>query len=167
MSEHKKAADLIVEAARLNDVDGILEVQEANQTENGGSLSARLSRDWFEKAVGSQSVIVARIEGRLAGYVAFTSREAQSHIPIIQAMLNVYPNPGAYLHGPICVAQECRGRGVASEMFRAQRAHMGSSAVMSFIRADNRASRQAHFSMGFSEVAEFVHDGVSYVVVAA
>jgi predicted GNAT superfamily acetyltransferase len=167
LSEPKKASDLIVEAARLNDVDGILEVQEANQTVNGGSLSARLSRDWFEKAVGSQSVIVARIDGRLAGYVAFTSRDAQSHIPIVQAMLEVYPNPGAYLHGPICVAQECRGRGVASAMFRAQRVHMGYSAVMSFIRGDNRASRQAHLGMGFSEVAEFVHDGINYVVVTA
>lgn len=159
--------DFNIGLASMVDIDGILSVQEENQPENGGSLSARFSRQWFEQAIASHSIIVARSGGSVAGYVAFTSREAQSHVPIIQAMLNAYPNPGAYLHGPICVGREFRRRGVAAAMFRAQRAHMNHAAVMAFIREDNHASRMTHIGMGLREVGKFEYGAVRYVVVAA
>lgn len=152
--------------ARAEDIEGILGVQEQNQPEHGGSLSARFKPEWFSQAIESNSLIVARTSNQIAGYVAFTSREAQAHVPIIQAMLKACPNPGAYLHGPICVAQEFRGRGVASAMFRAQRAFMQQAPVMSFIREDNHISRKAHLAMGLQEVAEFELGAVRYVVVA-
>jgi len=156
-----------IDLASLVDVDGILNVQDENQPENGGSLSARFSREWFTQAIASHSIIVARSGERIAGYVAFTSREAQIHVPIIQAMLSAYPNPGAYLHGPICVGRDFRRRGIAAAMFAAQRAHMSQSAVMAFIREDNHGSRTAHIGMGLREVAEFEYGSVQYVVVAA
>ena len=157
---------LVVELATPADIDGILIVQEENQPEHGGSLSARFSREWFEKAITDQSIIVARCDGRVAGYVAFTPREAQAHVPIIQAMLRTYPKPGAYLHGPICVGKDFRRRGVATAMFIAQRAHIH-GAVIAFICEDNHASRQAHIGMGLREAATFEHADVRYVVVAA
>ena len=156
-----------VRPGKLDDVDGILAVQEENQPENGGNLSARFSRDWFAKAIENRSIIVADIDGCIAGYVAFTSREVQSYVPIIQAMLRAYPNPGAYLHGPICVGRKFHRRGLASAMFRAQREQMNHSAVMAFIREDNLASRRAHKGMGLDEVATFEESGARYVVVAA
>lgn len=158
--------DFEVDLASEQDIDGILGVQEANQPEYGGSLSARFPQEWFKQAVNSKSLIVARSAGRVIGYVAFTPREAQAHVPIIQAMLKVWPNPGAYLHGPVCVAQQFRRFGVASAMFRAQRAHMQQAPVMSFIREDNHASRKAHIAMGLQEVSGFEIGAVRYVVVA-
>lgn len=152
--------------ARAEDIEGILGVQEQNQPEHGGSLSARFKPEWFSQAIESKSLIVARATKHVVGYVAFTPREAQAHVPIIDAMLKAYPNPGAYLHGPICVAREFRGRGIASAMFRAQRALMQQSPVMSFIREDNHVSRKAHIAMGLQEMAEFELGAVRYVVVA-
>jgi GNAT superfamily N-acetyltransferase len=157
----------VVELATPADIGGILAVQEENQPEHGGSLSARFSPDWFEQAIAGDNIIVARCDGRVAGYVAFTPREAQAHVPIIQAMLRAYPSPGAYLHGPICVGKDFRRRGVATAMFTAQRAHMGQRAVLAFIREDNHASRQAHRGMGLHEAATFEHGDVRYVIVAA
>lgn len=153
--------------ANLVDVEGILRVQEENQPESGGSLSARFSREWFAQAISCQSIIVARSAECVAGYVAFTSRDAQAHVPIIQAMLSAYPNPGAYLHGPICVGRDFRRRGIAAAMFDAQRIHMNQSAVMAFIREDNQGSRTAHRGMGLCEVAAFEYSAVRYVIVAA
>jgi RimJ/RimL family protein N-acetyltransferase len=158
---------LAVGLATLEDIGGILAVQEENQPEHGGSLSARFSPDWFEQAIAGGNIIVARCDGRVAGYVAFTPREAQAHVPIIQAMLRAYPGPGAYLHGPICVGKDFRRRGVATAMFGAQRAHMQHRDVVAFIREDNHASRQAHRGMGLREAATFEHGDVRYVVVAA
>ena len=158
--------DLDVGLASDGDIEDILRVQEENQPEQGGSLSARFTQQWFKQAIDNSSLIVARSSSRVIGYVAFTSREAQAHVPIIQAMLKVCPNPGAYLHGPICVAQEFRGRGVASAMFVAQRAHMQHAPVMSFIRENNHASRKAHVAMGLQEVTGFEIGSVRYVVVS-
>jgi RimJ/RimL family protein N-acetyltransferase len=157
----------VIELATPADIDGILAVQEENQPEHGGSLSARFSRDWFGQAVAGGNIIVARCDGRVSGYVAFTPREAQMHVPIIQAMLRAYPGPDAYLHGPICVGRDYRQRGLATAMFRAQREHMRHRDVIAFIREDNHASRRAHGGMGMREAATFEHGDVRYVVVAA
>jgi predicted N-acetyltransferase YhbS len=147
------------------DVDGILALQDANQIERGGSLSARFPREWFLQAMAHAALLVARRDGVVIGYVAFTSRELQAHVPIIQAMLQAYDHPGAYLHGPICVAATERRRGVAQALLRAQREHCGHAPLQSFIRADNLASRGAHRAAGLREVAEFSLGGARYVVV--
>jgi len=162
-----QTTDLVIGLAAPADLDGILAVQEENQPEHGGSLSARFPRDWFVQAIDSQSIIVARRGDRIAGYVAFTPREMQAHIPIVQAMLQAYPGPSAYLHGPICVGRDFRRRGVATAMFEAQRAQMKHSDVIAFIREDNHASRRAHVGMGLHEAATFEHSGVRYVVLAS
>lgn len=153
--------------ATPEDIPGILEVQEANQEASGGSLSARFSAEWFATAIASEWIIVARDDGRIAGYVAFTPREAQAHIPIIQTMLRSGTNPDAYLHGPICVAEDYRRRGLANGLFAAEREHMNHAAVSTFIREDNAASRAAHVRMGMTQATSFEHDGVRYVVLEA
>jgi ribosomal protein S18 acetylase RimI-like enzyme len=155
-----------VRLAEARDLDGVLAVQEENQPENGGTLSARFSRDWFAERVEGGELLVAVVDGRVAGYVAFTPPEAQAHVPIVQAMLSAHPNPEAYLHGPICVARDSRRKGIAVAMFRAQRERMAGAPVMAFIRADNVPSRDAHVGMGMREVAEFESGGTRYVVVA-
>ncbi|HVG50892.1 MAG TPA: GNAT family N-acetyltransferase [Xanthobacteraceae bacterium] len=110
---------------------------------------------------------MARDHGRVAGYVAFTPRETQAHVPIIQAMLSAFPNPNAYIHGPICVGKHHRRRGVAAAMFKAERAQMQNRDVVAFIREDNHASRTAHLRMGLREAAFFEHGDVKYVVTAS
>jgi len=79
--------------ATPDDVGGILDLQECNLSENGGSLSVPFSRDWFEAAADDGQVIVARNNGRVAGYLVFCSFEAQAHVPIVQAMLKAGRNP--------------------------------------------------------------------------
>ncbi|AMB59756.1 GNAT family N-acetyltransferase [Microterricola viridarii] len=157
----------VIGLATPQDIAGILEVQEANQEESGGALSARFSADWFADAIASEWIIVARDDDRIAGYVAFTPREAQAHIPIIQAMLSSGTNQDAYLHGPICVAQDYRRMGLANGLFAAEREHMNHAAVSTFIREDNAASRAAHVRMGMTQAMSFEHGGVRYVVLEA
>ncbi|NEK60219.1 GNAT family N-acetyltransferase [Geodermatophilus sabuli] len=156
-----------VRSAEARDLDGVLAIQEEDQPENGGTLSARFSREWFAQAAEDEFLIVAEVGDRVAGYVAFTPREAQAHVGVVRAMLRAHPDPGAYLHGPICVGREFRRRGLAVALFRAHRERMHGAPVMAFIRADNVSSRAAHVGMGMREVAEFECDGVRYVVVAA
>jgi hypothetical protein len=65
---HVLTADIEIAAATAEDVDGILDLQERNQPERGGMLSARLPGAWLAAAVASASPMIARRGGRVVGY---------------------------------------------------------------------------------------------------
>jgi predicted GNAT superfamily acetyltransferase len=148
------------------DIPGILALQDANQPDRGGILSVRFPREWIQAAIANEAIVVARRDGKIAGYVVSGELSAQAHVPVVQAMLRVYaPPPNTYLYGPICVAQSERGRGLAGALFDALRARFPGRDSITFIRHDNQVSRRAHAKMGMMDVAAFVHDGVEQIVV--
>ena len=103
-------APIELSTAAPTDIDGILALQEENQPEHGGLLSARLPRAWFETALNDLPVIVARRSGRVVGYLVTASREATHHVPVIAAMLRAYPGTlDSYIYGPGCIAANERG----------------------------------------------------------
>ena len=164
------AAPLIqpeITRATRDDIDGILVLQEENQPERNGMLSARLSRDWFEAALSDMPIIVARREGRIVGYLVSASRSAVADVPVIAAMLSAYPGAaGSYVYGPTCVAASERGNGIAAAMFGLLRALQPGKEGILFIRNDNGPSLGAHRRMGMRQVAGFTHDGADFSVFA-
>lgn len=150
-----------------DDIPAIVDLQESNMRSNGGSLSVRFSPEWFEGVIADMPVIVARSGGDVVGYVASTSLTAQTHDPIIRAMLRAYQGaPGAYNYGPICVAQNHRNRGLAAAMVKQLRAQLPGREGLTFIRRDNASSLAFHGKVGMRTVAEFELNDVAYVVVA-
>jgi predicted GNAT family acetyltransferase len=82
-------------------------------------------------------------------------------------MLRAYPgSPGAYIYGPVCVAESERGRGIAAALFAAVRERTVGRECFTFIRRDNGLSLRAHARMGLREVAAFAHGGAELVVVS-
>src|SRR3712207_1011152 len=160
--------DCEIALAAAEDIAGILDLQERNQPERGGTLSARLPRTWLEAAVADMPVIVARRDGRVVGYLISASRQAYAGVPVVAAMLRAYPGaaPDAYVYGPVCVAEEARGLGLAGAMFSALRARVPVREGVLFIRRDNAASLRAHEKMGMREVAGFTHGGAEMAVLA-
>jgi hypothetical protein len=75
------------------DVPAILALQEEPLSGSGGSLSARLPADWFERAMQKNAAIVGRRNRALVGYVLATLLATQMHIPIVQAMVAKFPAP--------------------------------------------------------------------------
>src|SRR5262249_61832598 len=108
---HHTIASIEVGIAVPRDIDGILALQEENEPDHGGLLSARLPRVWFEAALNDLPIIVARRSQRVVGYLVTASREATPNVPVIAAMLRAYPG---YVYGPVCVAAKERGHGLAA-----------------------------------------------------
>ena len=137
--------DCEIALAAAEDIAGILDLQKRNQPERGGTLSARLPQEWLEAAVADMPVIVAKKEGRVVGYLISASRDAYAGVPVVAAMLRAYPGaaPDAYVYGPVCVAEEARGRGLAAALFTALRARPPGREGVPFIRRDNAASLRA------------------------
>ena len=149
------------------DLDGILELQAANQPERGGMLSANLSRSRVAELMLGMPLIVARRSGRVVAFLMNSTREMNDNVPIIRAMLDAYPGTAdAYVYGPVCVKEEERGNGLAQAMFtELRRLEPGREGIL-FIRRDNPASLRAHTKMGMHEVAGFVFGGIDYAVLS-
>ena len=149
------------------DLDGIMELQAANQPDRGGMLSASLSRSRVAELVLGRPLIVARRGGRVVAFLMTSTRAMNDDVPIIRAMLEAYPGTSdAYVYGPVCVIEEERGKGLAQAMFtELRRLERGREGIL-FIRRDNPASLRAHTKMGMREVAGFVLDDIDYVVLS-
>jgi L-amino acid N-acyltransferase YncA len=153
--------------AMAADIAGILDLQEDNLSHQGGALSVGHSRKWFETAIDDMPVVVARKERRVVGYLVSSTFSAQAHVPIIGAMLDAYRgSDGAYIYGPICVAQSERRRGLAGRLFAVLRMQLPGREGIAFIRRDNTPSLGAHTKMGMRQVAQFTHDEVAYIILA-
>jgi len=161
---HRLQMTYDISLATLDDILGILALQEVNLPDGGGTLSVRLTSDWFQDAIIEKSVIVGRRESQVVGYVVGSSLAANAQVSIIQTMLRSFPPaPGCYLYGPICIAETERGKGLASAMFAELRARLPGRPAMLFIRADNAPSLQAHRKMGMQELGTFASGDVLYV----
>jgi len=149
------------------DLDGIMELQAANQAERGGSLSASLPRSRIAEMMNDMPLIVARRGGRVTGFLMTSSRAMNADVPIIGAMLAAYSGAAdAYVYGPICVSAEERGQGVAQAMFAELRRLLPGREGVLFIRRDNTASLRAHAKMGIREVATFVLNGNDFAALS-
>ena len=147
-----------------DDIPGILALQEPNLVERGGGLSVRQTADWFRNAVVEKSVVVARRDGKVVGYVLGTSLAAKAHVAIIQTMLRAFPaQPDCYLYGPVCVAETERGKGLAAALFEVLQTHMDGRPAMTFVRADNASSLRAHRKMGMRELGTFMSEGIPHI----
>jgi L-amino acid N-acyltransferase YncA len=160
------SSDYEIALATRDDLAGILDLQERNLREQGGTLSVRFTREWFESALADLPLLVARKAGRVVGYLVSSSKGAQGHVAIIQAMLRAYPGaPDAYLYGPICIAKSERGQDLPSLLMSALSERLPGREGITFIRRDNIRSMRAHAKIGMREVAEFTHGDAAIVVI--
>jgi GNAT superfamily N-acetyltransferase len=82
-------------------------------------------------------------------------------------MLQAYAGKkDAYLYGPICVDETMRGKGIARVMFAKLKDFLPEREGILFIKANNKASLQAHQKMGMCKMAEFTYEGTEFLVFA-
>lgn len=162
-----ESTEQVIGPATEADLDGIMALLAANQPEQGGTLSADLPRGLVATMMREMPLIVCRRGSRIAGLLIASTREANREVPIIQAMLATYPGGAeAYVYGPICVAAEERGRGLAQALFEELRRQVPGREGILFIRSDNGPSLRAHRKMGMWEVGRFGFRGAEHVVLA-
>ena len=157
---------VVVERANLGDVDGILKLAEANDAENGGTLTGHLDRKRVAATIRRIPSVIARKDDQVVGFL-LTSEKTGSHMPFERKMLEIYPGEAdAYVYGPVCVDASMRGHGLAEKMFAELRRLLPGREGILFIRADNEPSLRAHRKMGMHPVAEFTCKGIKLIVFA-
>lgn len=168
MTESFTTDDIEIALATAEDISGILELQERNLTRNGGMLSDAYTGARIERDMAEMPLIVARRRARVVGYVISGTRASKTGVPIMQAMLRAYAGDSdAYMYGPICVAEDQRGCGLATTMYNALRARLPGREGLTFIRSDNAVSLRVHERFGMRRVIEFDYDGVTCVILSS
>lgn len=160
--------DMEIAIARESDLDGVLELQAANQMSSGGKLSASLSRAQLQLIMKDMPLLVARRAENVVGFLICSTREMVGDIPIILAMLDAYPTRAhdAYVYGPVCIDAKERGNGLAQLLFEELRRLLPGREGVLFIRRDNEASIRSHRKMGMREVSSFSYGGVEHIVLS-
>jgi len=111
--------------------------------------------------------LVARRGEVIVGYLLAASGTTVAEVPIVRAMLAAYPGtPGAYVYGPIVVAETERGHGLAQKLFESLKMRLPGREGILFIRADNSASLRAHRKMGVVPRGTFRHNERDFVVLS-
>lgn len=152
-------ADIAVRDATSTDVERLAAIA---LERSGGTLEER--RNAFGRELESlqrderQRLLVAELEGRVAGYARLAEFRPGSDAPS-----NTAP-AGWYLTG-VVVAGACRRRGVATALTRARLGIVAGHAAVAyyFANAQNLASIDLHARLGFRELTrDFVFPRVSF-----
>jgi ribosomal protein S18 acetylase RimI-like enzyme len=156
-----------IRSAGVGDAAAISALLIANSDGQGGALLGDWSSDVVRGLIeGGALVIVAYDGARLAGAL-FTEEKMQAVAPPVIAMLRAWPGSiGAYVYGPVCVAQDFRGRGVLEALYADLVARRSGREAILFIRASNVASLRAHARLGMREVAHFSLGGETVFVLS-
>lgn len=151
------SAHVTFRRACMSDLEAILVLQEKNQLDAGGMLSARLPPSLIAEMIREMPVIVAVSDQRLVGYLLISTPAMNEEVPIVFEMLKVYhADHSTLINGPICVSSHLRGQGIAQGLYQELwRINHGYN-YLCFIRRDNDASIRTHLQLGMQEVGTFI-----------
>jgi hypothetical protein len=173
---------LTVERASVGDYDEIrrmhcenlrISLGEAGLAD--GFLTVDITIDDIDKANRDGAVLVARLEGGLAGYVFGTSCEYNQKFPLIRYALSLVDTDmlklesrtkrPRYFYGPVCVRRDLRGRGVLLALNQALATIFSGryGGGITFISKDNQRSLVAHTrKLGWKKHRSFEFGGHEY-----
>ena len=172
--------------AAAADYKQILQLQSANYIANlteeerkSGFLSAQFSLEQTAKIAQDLGTMVAILDQRVVGFLCAFRNEFPSGSPVIAEMLLNYPlfrfedRPlsgfTSYIYGPVCIARECRGRGVLRGLYEAQRKELAGrfEIGVAFVSHSNAHSLRAHVNgLGMSAVGDFQVGENRYIALA-
>ena len=180
--------DICIDTMREADIAALCAIQQANLRANlkpdqlkDGYLSIAFSEDEFRAFHRDLGVVVARVEGEVAGYCCVSSAAFNAGLPILDQIVANLPHyrvGGAAeaaclettcIYGPACIAAPFRGKGILARMFSRATglaADAGYRSCFSFVSAANTRSLQAHLRLPFEEVGQVSRNGNTYIVIA-
>ncbi len=175
-----------IDRATEKDYQAILDLQAkyyiqslSPEERRDGFLSAEFSRSQIAAMADDLGIVVARVAGRLVGYVCASRVDLMPRPPILDVMmrglqgvifhgthLSVVP---MFIYGPVCIDTRARGRGILQALFLKLKAPLiGRFEVgVAFIAHDNPRSLAAHTRrLGMEIVGSFEHNGSRFHTVA-
>ena len=168
------------------DYYAILRLQSANFITNlteeerkQGFLSAQFTRQQTAEIAEDLGIMIAAIEGGVAGFLCAFRKEFETGSPVIAAMIASYDRLmldgrtlssfQSYIYGPVCIAKEHRGRGLLRGLYEAQKRDLAGrfEIGIAFVARNNPHSLAAHVNgLGMVEAGDFTFKENRYATLA-
>lgn len=152
-----------IRVALLNDIEGILNLQEQNLVSNlkdnekeDGFVTTPFEISQLEALIKEEGIFLALENNKVEAYVMCASWHYWLAWPMFEYMASFletlsYKNQklsmeNSYQYGPICVSKECRGSGTFEALFEFARVNMNKRypILITFINKINTRSYEAH-----------------------
>ena len=175
-----------LEIAKLSDIDGVLALQELNLVTNltveekkSGFVTTPFSIKQLTYVINNEGLFIAKDNNKIIAYLFAESWDYFSQYPIFEYMISLFPklefqdfevnSTSSFQYGPICIAQEYRGKGLIKSLFEFMRIHIVKKYPLSltFINKINIPSLKAHIEkLKWTVIADFKFNNNEYYILA-
>lgn len=170
--------------ANTSHIAGFLDLQAKNLLPNvpkgsqeNGFVTTPFTMTQLEHMIAKEDVFIALNEQEVIGYIVCASWDFLSQYLIFAYMATLLPDvtqlgekitmKNSYQYGPICIAEEWRGKGIFEPFFAYARGQMQSKYRygLTFVNTRNRRSRAAHErKLGLQRLDPFSFSGQNYAM---
>jgi predicted GNAT superfamily acetyltransferase len=177
---------LEIASARAEDLPGIISLQQKNHFEtvdkpvqiSQGFVTVKHSIDQLKKIAGNYSHIIAKQDGKIAGYTLVMlkeyGREISTLYPLFDMLDDLYVNgkpliaTNYFVMGQVCVDVEWRGLGVFEKLYSGLKQKMSKdfNCVVTEVNTRNGRSMAAHAKVGFKEIKRYPENGEEWSIIA-
>lgn len=182
----KMIENIQLEIAKLNDIKGILALQELYLVSNlseeekaSGFVTTPFSIAQLTEIINQEGLFVAKDNHEIIAYIFAGSWHFFSQWPIFNHMTALFPDlrfldfeittTNSFQYGPICIDKKYRGKGLITVFFEFMRIHMLKKYPLSltFINKTNMPSQKAHTEkLQWTIIADFHFNNNYYFILA-
>lgn len=182
----KMTENIQLEVAKLNNIDGILALQElylvsnlSEEEKESGFVTTPFSIAQLTEIINQEGLFVVKDNGKIIAYIFAGSWDFFSQWPIFNHMTAMFPDlrfldfdittTNSFQYGPICIDKKYRGKGLITVFFEFMRIHMLKKYPLSltFINKTNIPSQKAHTEkLHWTIIADFQFNNNNYFVLA-
>ncbi len=176
---------MISRAANLQDISGILELQEkylhsslSPEERKSGFVTTPFTKEQIEDRVKNKGMFITEDESQIIAYIFAGKWDFFEQWPIFPYMTSRFPHlsfkdylvtvEDTFQYGPVCVDKKYRGKGIFNHTFEAMRLEWQKQFPLSitFINATNLVSIKAHDKLGWKLIDRFYFNENQYLTLA-
>ncbi len=177
--------ELQFRVARTSDIDGVLELQNANlyahlaaEERSGGFVTTPFSSEQLQLWMSENGAFIAENASGLVAYALAGSWNLYAQWPIFPFMIarlereiwrgKSLRSSETFQYGPVCIAREWRGKDILPRLFTVLKENFAPrfAVGLSFINQQNVRSLAAHRKLGMEIVDEFAFNERLYFTLA-
>jgi hypothetical protein len=171
-ARREEYADIV----RLNQMNFRANLTDADRAD--GFLSAVFSLDQIAATAEDLGIMVARVDGRFAGFLCAFRNESDHRSPVLAAMLAAYDrlwfggkqlsDYRSYIYGPVCIDRPFRRQGLLRGLHEAQKQELSGmfDIGVGLVARENPRSLEAHVGgLRMTVAGDFDVNGNSYAAI--
>jgi len=180
----KMMKNLQLQVAKLDDVEGVLALQElylvsnlSEEEKKSGFVTTPFTIEQLTQVINNEGLFIAKEDTKIIAYIFAESWDFFSQYPIFEYMISLFPrlefldyeinSTTSFQYGPICIDKKYRGKGLINLLFEFMRIQVVKRYPLSltFINKTNIPSLKAHTEkLKWTVIGDFEFNNNDYFI---